>query len=325
MNILFTERDGQVGKPHVVALFGFGVVGGAIFDHLTLRGFQCVSTPPVSWGQRDAFSRDLHGIAHRLVELSGDDCRMSVVWAAGRAGFAASSAEVELEMTSFELVVDMVASLAANVTGLGRLAFFHVSSAGGLFEGQHNVGNASTPNPKRPYGVLKARQEAKLHLLPAAVAKRIYRPSSIYGYIEPQKRMGLIPTLIYNGAIRRVSHIFGDISTLRDYVPADDIGAFIASEVLATHPEASSRPIILAAGKPTSIFEIKKVIESVIGHKMYTSYQLNQSNAQDNSFLRCDLPKNWSSVGLVVGIRRVYHRWIEHGYLLPPPSRASVK
>ena len=72
--------------------------------------------------------------------------------------------------------------------------FFLVSSAGGLFEGQRNVGDRSQPSPMRPYGFLKLRQEKLLQDAPPALSLEEKAKQSLSaksrGSVEPSRVSG---------------------------------------------------------------------------------------------------------------------------------------
>ncbi len=313
MNILLQDiKEGAQEARHIVVLFGLGVVGGAIREHLILNDFQIVFAPVMHWGDKESFQEDLRLINNYLTDLSQKEAnvttRLSIVWAAGKAGFSASEEDTVGEWVNYNQTVNMLTSQWAARLPYNA-SFYFVSSAGGLFEGQQTVGHLSRPSPVRPYGFLKMRQEELLQDMSLPFKRFIYRPSSIYGYIDPAKRMGLIPTLLFNGIRYGVSHIFGDINTLRDYIASADVGDFLCREILSTTPEASERPLFLAAGKPTSILEVKALIERIIGRRLFISYGLEQTNSLDNTFSAGSLPNGWRSVELGVGIRRVYARW----------------
>ncbi len=296
----------------VVVLFGLGVVGGSIREHLLLNGFRPLYAPLMHWGNKESFQDDLRLLDDRLTDLAHHESaatKLRIVWAAGKAGFSASEDDTVGEWINYEQTLSMFTTQWVPRFPQGA-SFFLVSSAGGLFEGQRNVGDRSQPSPMRPYGFLKLRQEKLLQDAPPAFQRYIYRLSSVYGYIEPSKRMGLVPTLLLNGIRYGVSRVLGNISTLRDYISSDDVGKFICGEVLSADPVASGRPVFLAAGKPTSISEVKVLIERMIGRKLYISYDYNQTNFLDITFSSGALPERWQSVDLGVGINRVYARYL---------------
>lgn len=228
--------------------------------------------------------------------------RVDFVWSAGKGGFGMSQNETLPEMDSFFEVVEMVISvLRENPSCLVR--FHMLSSAGGLFEGQRNVNSASLPAPGRPYGFLKLAQEKFLGDCDGLI-QFIYRPTSIYGFAGLNRRLGLIPTLLWNGSRNKVSTIFGAPETLRDYVWAGDVGAFIARMIASK--ASSSDHFVLASGKPSALFEIFNHIEKILNKRLFCHYIKNGGNADHNTFSMNTHPADWNPLDIETGIRKTY-------------------
>jgi UDP-glucose 4-epimerase len=206
------------------------------------------------------------------------------------------------ELDSFSEVVEMaVAVVRENPACLIR--FHMLSSAGGLFEGQRNVNNASPPAPGRPYGFLKLAQEKILGDCDGLI-QFIYRPTSVYGFAGLNRRMGLIPTLLWNGSKNKVSTIYGAPETLRDYAWADDVGAFVAKIIDST--ATGSGRFILASGKPSALFEIFNHIEKMLNKRLFCHYIKSGGNAEHNTFSMKTHPVGWNPLDLETGIRKTY-------------------
>ncbi|MDQ3621401.1 MAG: NAD-dependent epimerase/dehydratase family protein [Verrucomicrobiota bacterium] len=300
------RAEGNATERNMVVLFGAGLIGSAVRDALIERGGFTVTRLPFTWGQTITVDQEVQRISAFLIRsltadsgsLSGTNGRISqrtlrFFWSAGKAGFAANDAQTESELLDFRRVLNLAEDLAGRLPDV-KTAFYLVSSAGGLFEGQQQVGNDAIPIPRRPYGRLKLTQEQMLGAAAKDIAKFIYRPSSVYGDIEPGVRLGLIPTLIADGVSRSVSTIFGDLSTLRDYVMARAIGYFLAEVLMRPADAADAAVAFLAAAKPSSIYEVKIIIERIIGRKLYLTFEAH-SNALDNSFQKRALSRRLES------------------------------
>jgi nucleoside-diphosphate-sugar epimerase len=175
-----------------------------------------------------------------------------------------------------------------------------MSSAGGLFEGQRLVDRNSEPRPVRPYGRAKLSQEQRAPCLPAGISCSIYRPSSVYGHNRRGGRSGLIAALIDGAKTHQTSHIFGNINTLRDYVMAGDIGAFVAARVSGNHEPGE---FLLASGKPATIGEVIHIVERATARRLYVRFEHLASNADHMSFIPAALPEKWIPTDLETGIR----------------------
>ena len=185
-----------------------------------------------------------------------------------------------------------------------RHGFHLVSSAGGLFEGQTQVGPASVPRPLRPYGRSKWQQEQYLREVLPSVVRYCYRPSSVYGAPARGRRAGLIATLLSNGMQRRETHFIGRMDTLRDYVSNIDVAGYIAGRVLAS--QAQGGTFMLASARPVSLYQLKALAERTIGRKIYASYASELTNSADMGFLPSCLPDDWRFRDVETGMRQIF-------------------
>jgi UDP-glucose 4-epimerase len=136
----------------------------------------------------------------------------------------------------------------------------------------------------------------------AFAVRRVYRPSSVYGH-APRGRHGLIPALMVAALRRRPAHIFGALTTQRDYVHADDIGRFVAGTVLDPGP-ASTATHLLAQARPACILEILHLVEAQIGLPVFRRLDPRPANARDTTFLSSALPQGYRATPLSEGIAR---------------------
>lgn len=282
------------------ALFGLGLIGGRVAGFLRGAGYAAETGLPFAWGSPPTRSRELADIRTALAAAPG---RLDVIWSAGSGGFGMDRAQSDLEFADFSRVLDMARVLAA-ARPPGRTRFHLLSSAGGLFEGQRHVTPESVPAPRRCYGILKLRQETALAGV-AELVRLVYRPSSVYGPAAPGRRMGLIPTLLANGAGYRVSTIYGAPDTLRDYVAASDVARYVAHR--AADGNAASETMILAAARPTSLSQVMHAVERTTGRKLYVTYRTDATNNTAHiTFSRRTWPRDWRPGDMETGIRRLW-------------------
>ena len=311
MLILHNARNNEENPGiSIAAVFGVGLIGTHLVRNLYQHNYKAVHSLPFSWqdsSHREKEKTDiLNYIRHLLKKILGaacheinSHCRIDFVWSAGKGGFSMEQTETLPEMDSFSEVMGMAIDvLRENPSCLVR--FHMLSSAGGLFEGQRNVNTATFPAPRRPYGFLKLSQEKILSDCDGPI-RFIYRPTSVYGFAGLNRRLGLIPTLLWNGSKNKVSTIFGAPETLRDYVWADDVGAFIARMIALK--TSSPGHFILAAGKPSALFEIFNHIEKILNKKLFCHYIKSGSNAEHNTYSIKNRPVGWNPLDLETGIR----------------------
>ena len=267
---------------------------------------------PFPWHDPEGQLASLERIEREISEIRSG--RLAIVWCAGRCSFAATAAQTEAELQTFERVValsELLAQKASSTPG-ASVEFHSVSSAGGLFEGRRLVNDTADRCPSRPYGRLKADQEDRLDHSQAPMSVHIYRPSSVFGSIRPGQRMGLIPVMMLNGLHNRVTTITGSEATLRDYVWNLDVARFLASRVLEdSHGgESSPRVSMLCSGKPTSIFEVRSLIEWMLMKRLFLSFSRAASNSADITFSPNVLPAQWTPVDLSVAARAIHLDWV---------------
>jgi hypothetical protein len=200
-------------------VFGVGLIGGAVCQSIArLPGSRVARETSIAsdWSAPLALS------LKTAKQWIGEAPRVRVFWCAGRGGFASSSAALRSELEAFREVVAWSESLP-------HAEVHMMSSAGGIHEGQLHV-DASTPaKVLRPYAQLKLSQERALEQSRVA-EKYVYRVSSAYGVPRRTQRLGMIPTMVLNALRRKPTTVTALSGTLRDYVSAHDVGAYVASE-----------------------------------------------------------------------------------------------
>lgn len=310
--ILLTTAGCGERAPSIVAIFGAGLTGGAVASRIESVGRACRETLPLDWAQPARQIDQLRAIEERILAGGGDPGPVTVLWSAGRAGFGATLGEVGDELAAYRRVLDLAGRIAAR-SPAAPLTFVLLGSAGGLFEGQSRVDRSSVAAPRRPYGTLKLEQESLLLASPTPMVKKIYRLTSVYGFIRPGQRQGLIPSLIANGLHRRVCHITGQMSTLRDFVWVDDVARFLAAAMLDRDERSRDSVSTLASAKPSSILEIQRIVESTLRRRLFVSYSNSASNSEDITFSPDLLPPGWSPSDVRSSVRRIYEDAVSRG------------
>jgi nucleoside-diphosphate-sugar epimerase len=285
---------------HLVLLFGVGLIGRCILQSLARNFVAEFEDVPCDWTDGNAREHQLAALRRRI---AGGQRRpigiVDVIWSAGKAGFGANADELLREDAPFDDILQLAADLAECLPSASH-RFHMMSSAGGLFEGQRLVDRNSEPRPVRPYGRAKLSQELRARCLPAGISCSIYRPSSVYGHNRRRGRSGLIAALINGAKTHQTSHIYGNINTLRDYVMAGDIGAFVAAQVSGSHKPGE---FLLASGKPAAIGEVIHIVERAVARRLYVRFEHLASNADHMSFIPAALPEKWVPTNLETGIR----------------------
>lgn len=298
--IVFTPVNNR--ELPVIVQFGIGLIGTAIMQAITDTGLYTRQRYLLDWGNKISYSdlldrifKDITGIPYMT--------SVEVIWSAGRATFLSNEHETVEELINYK---NIVGYLNSHIASSVNVNFTLMSSAGGLYEGQRVIGKETLVSPKRYYGFLKLKQEEYLLEQNNFLTKSIYRLSSIYGNVHHHHRMGLIPTLLKNGLANRETKIYGNLSTLRDYVLARDVGFFLVNQsIISKSTSCGENVFVLASGKPTSVHEIIKRIEALLNKRVFISVQVNTTNSEHITYLNDISPPNWKVTDLNLGIAEV--------------------
>lgn len=315
---IFESEQGSVkGIPNLILLVGSGLIGKPIDDLLHREGYRDTSVP-FRWGQTcEGFQpvfTCLESSMHEWSILSENiSSHIAIIWAAGICCFNSSDRETEIERNDFISFIECLVLFINKHPGC-EVHFHFISSAGGLFEGGGFVDADATPSPVRPYGKLKLWQEQYLFSLSSFIT-HVYRPSSVYGKIKSSLRRNLIGVLIKGAILGEFCQISGSLHTLRDYIHAEDVAFLVVDGVLKDKSHHDNSIALLASFKPTSIFEVLSMVESITHHHIYFRLEPEPGNALDITFAR---PTNWymgsarMPMTLDVGIKRVSDSWVSH-------------
>lgn len=300
--ILLSFDGTSITRPHIVAVFGSGLIGSSIIEALQKAGlFLCKQ--PLTWTWPSPSMSEMSAVETTLRQLIEErpTSLLSVIWAAGNSGFGSSQEDMEREHRSLRVVLSFSRRMAS-LSGASASRFFFIGSAGGLFEGQIACQENAHPRPLRPYGHGKLSQEATLQDDTALGDRLIIRPSSVYGY-SAGARFGLISALVFAAMQGRTANIFGALSTQRDFIFAPDIGRYVARRVFAVAPQCSNvEKVTLASGRPASVFEIIKTVEEIVGVPLYLKIDARPDNARDNTFHISAVPPDFHPTPLREGI-----------------------
>jgi UDP-glucose 4-epimerase len=251
----------------------------------------------------------------RSISLS--DCHdIDWVWAAGASGFDMSEYAARAELGCFSEFVDCAVEARRMAKGDVETRIHLMSSAGGLFEGQRVVNQDTEPSPVRPYGRLKLHEEQIARARFGSNDTFVYRLSSVYGRIRAGKRMGLISTLVANTLRRRETTIFGRLDTLRDYVWADDVAAYVRANI-RSRGYVGRNMAILASSRPTSIFDIRSLVQKVTGTPSYIRFA-GPKNAAHITFANSAIPQGFSPSMPESCVRRIISDALKTGSLWAP-------
>ncbi len=240
-----------------ILIIGLGLVGTSICRKiLTQIETNNIISYKINWSDYNYFIEILKDVSLVLKKENIQD--IHIVWSAGKSGFLTPEENCQSEYVFFKEVVLKMSI----VFSIFKVFFHFISSAGGLYEGRINISNSTSFNLLRPYAFLKFDQE---NLIKSLFSNpQIYRASNIYGFVkEKETRSGLITTLVKNTLKDRVTTIYGDDSTLRDYIYVDDLANIVLSNIKFNSNTLKHEFVV--SGKPSSIYEIRLLVRKTIG------------------------------------------------------------
>jgi dTDP-D-glucose 4,6-dehydratase len=133
----------------------------------------------------------------------------------------------------------------------------------------------------------------------------ILRPSSVYGFIDNRvKRPSLIPTIMHNALLNKLSTLYGNLYTLRNYIWVEDVANFVINKLI--HFEDGM--YILAGSRSYSIIEIKKEIERVVKKRVYFKLNSSKENNLDIVFANNILPLEYKNTTVAEGIHKIMQK-----------------
>ncbi len=290
-------------KESIVWLFGSGLIGGSINRILKINNFYESSNVDIPWGDLDKVNVTAKEIIKNTMALSRGKSKVKVVivWTAGGAGFYSNTEDTVDEYLFFQKLVDIL-TIESSIF-LFNFIFF--SSAGALYEGRIGISYDTDTCVKRPYGKLKIKQEKYLKLN-KKISLLILRPSSVYGFIDSKiSRSSLISTVVYNALSNRLSTLYGNLYTLRNYIWVEDVANFVLSKIL----NFESGMCILVGSRSYSIIEVKKEIEKAVRKKVYFKISTLMDNESDIVFSNNISLLGHMNTTVSEGVHKIMEKW----------------
>ncbi|UIJ40656.1 NAD(P)-dependent oxidoreductase [Vibrio kanaloae] len=286
-----------------IIVVGLGLIGQSIVNELIRKGYRIERKQRVNW--KESVDHIVVDILNFINEAIHEN--VSIIWCAGKCGFNSEDSETNIEDAFFLKIIRSIYNLLETKDEI--LSFYLISSIGGLFEGQVSIHDKMKPCPQRAYGRLKLSQEKTLLKSGFRLRPFIFRLSSVYGSINTNNRMGLVQVLIKNGIENKITKIYGNADTLRDYTSVDDISKFICGVVITSYDDGSNI-YHLANGKASSIGEIKSLVERKIRKRLLLSYEKNATNNLNIVCCTNTYGGIWSPSFMNENIRKLYEQAI---------------
>lgn len=236
-----------------------------------------------------------------------------MVWSAGTAGMATSKARCEQNLETMKTVV----SAALESIEPTRRRRLHVISSAGAYAVNSPRWPAEGKPPAPidvPYVQLKLAEEDWSRTRtggPDPVGVTIHRVASVYARPGDPGRSGMVAAMVRNASKGNVTPIFGNWSTIRNYVHADDVGEFVARsirfEVEAT-PALHETPLtetLLADRRSYAIGELVQLVSRAI-RRPVPLQMIAAENAENHTFNPSMIAEGFAARSLPTAIRQMF-------------------
>jgi len=275
----------------ILVLGGYGFIGSHICERLKNNGHEVI-----------AYSRNKH------IDLPGIDWFKGDFLDKGKLSEALVGIHTVVHCISTTVPLtsskDPIYDAETNLLGTMHLTklmqqsetkrLIYLSSGGTVYGNhQNSLINEDTPlNPVSSYGAIKVAIEKYLNVLQHSniLNCTIFRPSNPYGERQSKNGVqGLISTLIGNHLKGKPTTIFGDGSSIRDYIYVKDLADVVAKSV--EKPDVNNT-FNASYGEGFSINEIVNCINGMIDKPLDLNFQKSRQFDVKSVVLDSSLARN---------------------------------
>lgn len=295
------------GAPQTILLLGgTGFIGTNLSRALVGAGHAVLVT-----GRGVANARLPDGVQHTPLTLAAVD-ELAALIAHQRVGTVVHLVSTMKPSSTFcdylserDEVLTPTIRLASVLAEQGtRLIYF---SSGGTIYGVGSGDYAAEDDPCEPismYGQAKLEIETQLRFLKRTRGLRtlVVRPSNPYGpYQSMNGGQGLISVLLGRVADGRALEVWGDGSSVRDYLYIDDL---IATIIDLIEQDVDSTTLNIGSGEGHSLLDVVRTVEQVTGRQVALDFRPARA---------VDVPRLVLDVGLLRGMGLHRARPLENG------------
>lgn len=158
-----------------------------------------------------------------------------------------------------------------------RCQLMFVSSGGAIYADSDSMLEESSPvAPRSYYGAAKCAVEQMLHAYHTQTGHTalIVRPPNIYGPGQvPKRQFGIVPTLMRCAQYGTEFEIWGDGSTIRDYLYIDDFERFVHALLAYDWQPSTFECMNAGSGAPVSINQLCNAVERATGRQVRRAFR----------------------------------------------------
>lgn len=266
-------------SDHVLVVGAGGFVGRHLVRTLSSRGEKVIA---ISRRPEDHDMEDVESVNAELIEPEHyarllDRCR-AVAYLASRSTPGTSAGRPVDEVQGNLLPL---ATLLQAMQSKPQVELLYLSSGGSLYESTPDepATEAAHIQPRSYHGAAKVAAEYLIRAWCQQYGGRVtlLRPSNIYGPGQIERPgFGIVPTCFGRVVRGETLSVWGDGSTVRDYLYIDDFVS-LCMAILAISMPTGARTFNASSGIGVSLNEVFRLVESVTGKPLTRSYELHRA------------------------------------------------
>lgn len=266
-------------NDHVLVVGAGGFVGRHLVRTLSSRGEKviAISRQPACHDMEGVESVSAESIESEQYTKLLDRCR-AVAYLASRST-PGSSAGRPIDEVQGNLLP--LATLLQAMQSKPRVELLYLSSGGSLYESTSDepATEATHIQPRSYHGAAKVAAEYLIRAWCQQYGSRatLLRPSNIYGPGQIERPgFGIVPACFGKVVRGETLPVWGDGSTVRDYLYIDDFVSLCMAALAASMP-TGTRTFNASSGIGVSLNELFRLVESVAGKPLPRSYELHRA------------------------------------------------
>lgn len=234
----------------------------------------------IRWSDRSSWKADFERLVSEFVDHCGTH-QWRVWWCAGRGTVSTTDEVLEDELLALASLLEALSDVPSEWLANGEIVFS--SSAGSVYAGSDDliIGPHTTPVPMSGYGSMKMRAEQLVNDFGLRTGTRSFvaRITNLYGPRQDMsKAQGLISTVCAALLKRQSIPIFVSLSTIRNYVFADDAARVMWARVRESSSDRQRTRIICSPAN-LSVGAVLKVCEEVTGQRPLVRFATRPDSA----------------------------------------------
>lgn len=257
-----------------------GLLGSSVVQECPPDEELWIPRRAIHWSDRSSWKDDFVSLVGELADQSGTR-PWRVWWCAGRGTISTTQDVLDDELLALSNLLEALSVQPSEWLENGEFVFS--SSAGSVYAGSNDlvIGSHTKPNPTSGYGSMKLRAEQMVNDFSqrSGIRSLVARITNLYGPRQDMsKSQGLISTVCAALLRRQSVPIFVSLSTIRNYVFAEDAARLMWWRVRESADDQQSTQIVCSPAN-LSVGTVLKVCEEVTGVRPLVRFAARSDSA----------------------------------------------